>query len=551
MHPYEELSAMAWIPRVTATYVTLGKLESSEDPIKDSTELFWHFCNGSLSPEEFVENIKGWKERAPDAEGFFDPDQKAFMLRAYENPTEAAQIIVDRLDLLIEKKRVPYIPDEPDSALALYTYLHLEAARLYRLIKVQAYSETTRETLDKAMKAFSRCSKAIGDTSRAPWSQEYSVSFEAIGSFLYITRFFVKRADGDYEDALNMLSEGLQHIQASHAISTVNLSLSSIPRIHFDYLNLSTDIRKVVPWVKELNLQLFVDCFEAIRKGKKIADTKKLADICDLLAYFSDEPWLAKKEPVDPLSYLLSNDLDDLTNNEATGVVDADGNYWEQVSEFWQYALGWVEAQLTPSDFKTILDEREEQAAEKRLKKYFFKEDLWNRLPARTRSSLISADRDWFGGSGARIEAILNELRIAVEELLILEFWKPLGQWFDKHGRNCQGSQSFLDLKLELENKRKVPTILDFEHICKMQISGIFLVNMGVTREDRVWFIQRLQESLFPLRRARNRAEHESGTQLTHEELNKYYNEFIGIGQPGVIEKLSKLLLSLNREGKS
>ncbi|MFC2066842.1 hypothetical protein ACFLUO_07335 [Chloroflexota bacterium] len=536
---------MMWIPPITSTYVTLGRLASDENPLKDSTELFWHFCNGSLSPEEFIENINGWKERAPDADGFFDPKQKAFMLRAYENPTEAAQIIVDRIDLLIEKKRVQYTPDKPGPPIELYVYLHLETTSLYRLLNVQAYSEKTREVLDDAINTYIRCSRSIDLYSNTPWSHEYSVSLEAVGSFLYITNFFVKNTDGDYEDALDALLTGIQHIQVAQTLLTSNRHHMFESDLLVPYSSMSYDIRKSARWMQNLRPQTAVDCFEAIRKGNRINDVNKLYNMCESFLGIYDEPWL--KNIKSESQWLMPWQ----EKNEVERIIDTDGIYWRQPSDFWLKRLGWVEAQLTPSDFKTILDEREEQAAEKRLKKYFFKEDLWNQLPDRTRSSLISADRDWFGGSSARIEAILNELRIAVEELLIQEFWKPLGQWFDKHGRNCQGSQSFLDLKMELENKRKVPTILDFEHICKMQISGTYLVNKGVTREDRVWFIQSLQKSLFPLRRARNRAEHESDTQLTHEELNKYYNEFIGIGQPGIVEKLSELLFSLNRERKN
>ena len=97
-----------------------------------------------------------------------------------------------------------------------------------------------------------------------------------------------------------------------------------------------------------------------------------------------------------------------------------------------------------------------------------------------------------------------------------------------------------------MKNTGKMPSILDFEHICKMPITGTYLVAMNVPREGRIWFIQSLQRSLYPLRQARNRAEHESGSEFTHEEINRFYEEFIGIGQPGVIKQLYLLLNSIN-----
>ena len=79
-----------------------------------------------------------------------------------------------------------------------------------------------------------------------------------------------------------------------------------------------------------------------------------------------------------------------------------------------------------------------------------------------------------------------------------------------------------------------------------MPITGTYLVAKNVPRKSRVWFIQNLQRSLYPLRQARNRAEHESDSKFTIEDINEHYEEFVGIGQPGVIKQLVLLLFSIN-----
>jgi len=287
---------------------------------------------------------------------------------------------------------------------------------------------------------------------------------------------------------------------------------------------------------------LFVNCFEAIRKGTQVSDTNKLVDICEAFIDYSEEPWLSnnRTDITNIISYLGN------TKNEISNNVETEEYQWDHADEYWREVLGWVEAQITPSEFKKIIDEREEQAAEKRLHRYFFVEDLWDDLPDRAKRSLISADRDWFNGSSARIESILNEIRIAVEEILIQKFWNPLILWVDENENNQRRTQEFLEFKTELSNKAKMPSILDFERLLKMPITGTYLVEKGVSRDDRVWFIQDLQKSLYPLRRARNQAEHESENQLTYAEMNRFYNEFVGIGQPGVIRQLSQLLNSIN-----
>jgi len=408
--------------------------------------------------------------------------------------------------------------------------MNIEAARLFRMLKIEAYSEKTREILSNAISAFNRCNNQKEGLEVSSFSLEHSISLKAIGSFLYINQFLIQKADGDYENAMISLKESILHIQAARAISMLpkidsSIMAPEIPSIGFHLGN--KDIRQSVPWFLSIEPQLFVDCFEALRIRGHITDIENIIEVCRTIAYVSNESWLASARKAD--------------------VKDADGYYWEFASDFWQHALGWLEAQLKPSELRELLHERLDRDAERRLSTYFFGDELWVRLPERTKSSLISADRDWFSGSGARIEAILNEIKIATEELLLQELWKPLEQWFVNEGYHHQGTQDFLTFKAELVTRGRVPTILDLERICRMPLMGVFLTGKGVLREDRVWFLQKLPTSLYHLRIARNRAEHESGNQWTRQELCKYFTEFIGIGRSGVLPELCRILLFQKR----
>ncbi len=515
---------MSWLPSPPRVLILMQEIEKGEELLSNSSELFWLFCMNSVSPAEFNNRVKFWinkhLEESPKGGGFQDTEISEIIL---QGPERVIEIIVDKLDALCEKKRVPYKPDEEEDPITLYIYTHIEASRLVWLLKTEQYSERTRETLDNSIIVFNRCFSAINGYPQAPWSQEYSVSLGAVGSFLYVTQFSLRKSDGDYEKALKSLFWGFsQNFMASvsfpkHGFPNPN----AIPLI--SSINSIGNVWEYTPWMLDLDPQEIANCFEAIRTRSDSKDLKEVADICSYFVTVTKNWWPDEEQEIE--------------------VKDAKGESWS-LPEYWQNALGWVDAQLSPSEFKEIINEREEQAAEQRLLKYFFEEDLWNWLPDRTKSSLISADRDWFSSSNTRIEAILNELKIAVEELLIKEFWDPMMKWFEEKGQNNKGAQVFLDLKTELTARRKSPTILDFEHICRMQITGAYLVEKGVPREDRIWFIQNLQKSLFPLRQARNRAEHESGNRWTREELNGFYCEFVGIGQLGVIKELSKLLQS-------
>ena len=92
-----------------------------------------------------------------------------------------------------------------------------------------------------------------------------------------------------------------------------------------------------------------------------------------------------------------------------------------------------------------------------------------------------------------------------------------------------------------------MPTLLDFERTCRLSITDVFLKEKGISNEERAWFCNQLPKSLYHLRRARNRAEHESDDQWTRQDLSKFYNEFIGIGRPGILPELCRILLFQER----
>ncbi len=95
----------------------------------------------------------------------------------------------------------------------------------------------------------------------------------------------------------------------------------------------------------------------------------------------------------------------------------------------------------------------------------------------------------------------------------------------------------------ELSQKGLMPTLLDFERTFRLSITDVFLKEKGISNEERIWFYNQLPKSLYHLRRARNRAEHVSAGQWTRQDLSKFYDEFIGIGRPGILPELCRILL--------
>ena len=118
----------------------------------------------------------------------------------------------------------------------------------------------------------------------------------------------------------------------------------------------------------------------------------------------------------------------------------------------------------------------------------------------------------------------------------------PLEKLLEVQGNKRQDMQEFINLKITLDEKKRLPNILDYERICRMQLTSVFLAGKGVPPRERQWFSRELPRSFYHLRRARNRAEHESIRNWSREELAGFVADFIGIGRPGILPQLAKAL---------
>ncbi len=242
-----------------------------------------------------------------------------------------------------------------------------------------------------------------------------------------------------------------------------------------------------------------------------------------------------------------SNKVDNYKNDQPElELRDGDGKYWEPTL-FWQRANWWAESQLDASELRQWRMEREDQAAERRLETYFFDDESWRSLSERARSSLVNADRDWFSGANTRSEALLNELKIATEEILLHGLWDSLDRWVAGPGRERKDIQVFLDLKAALAKAGLTPDLNHYEQLCRTAVAGAFLKRNGATGTERRWFAQQLPKRLRKLRNARRRAEHETASTWPRAQLKEFVAEFLGIGQPGIIPRLTKLLYMQSR----
>jgi len=551
---------MRLIPGVPGTLVAIKRMEEGRDDLHNSADLCWLFCNSDFSVKGFKERLTFEFNNIQEKKGeYLDPEITSLVVRGAQEPDKVASLLANRLDALALKKQAPYA-GQIDDPKAVFVSTHLEAARLISIIEDEGFSDNARQVLKGALDSFSRCEYATEIAGTTPWPDYLTVSLKGVGCLLLTVQFSIYHHDGDYEEALVLFpraidsfsdaKESFNAVQAEefkrlrarprnvkadepveltehdYLVHSVKSALSNV----FGASNLGLSSTYVAagspPWLRAFTFQAPADCFEAVRSRARVRDSKALASACRRLIGICQS-----SSPV-----LRGDRL----------VSDARGDNWEP-DVYWYHALGWAEALLNPSDLRESLQQGEDVAAERRMRAYFFEDRHWSALPKRAKSSLVNADRDYFAGAMSRREAVLNELRVATEEILFHGLWTPLGKWITENDERRASGHDFIALEEGLRRKRHSPTLFHFEKMCRMDITARFFSERGYTKMECSWLSDELPGILENLRKARDTAEHEPSGNV-HADLRKYFNRYLGIQQPGLLSRLASLLYVELRE---
>lgn len=228
--------------------------------------------------------------------------------------------------------------------------------------------------------------------------------------------------------------------------------------------------------------------------------------------------------------------------SEAVTTVTYDWSEWEAVPDiFWNERKGYALAQLTPDQFRDYLQASEDERAAQRLQTYFFPDGLWERLPERAREALVTADRVMVSSTLGRRAGILNEIRIATEEVLHRYLWIPLFEWAAAQRSLHPGVKEVLG---KPEQSRRSPSIDDYVQLLWHSGAKDYFQSLGLSDDD-VRFLtreNRTTKHLQTLQRTRNTAEHEPGSVISPSEVRDLYAESLGIGRKGILPELLRLL---------
>ena len=462
---------------------------------------------------------------------------------------QAERGLLDCLDWMYEKCRVPREPDSDDSEklMDLAIELHIAAARAFRI--KQADDGQLSEEFVSSLNAIERTMKRIKIAITAIEAQSYSgnptiaTSAEAIWAIVQVELSHVSRSYGNYADAIHYLD------QAS------NSYISALDDCIDDPLSDdgSNWRREDNAWIKSLK-RANVAVGDESNAWKEIINRQltplhmPLAEAASLFNSLIQSPsddlnWKQIAKDCAGLAYLPQLEWEVFSGVENQETIEDDEGFDVSWSEFWRHAQAWASAQLSPSESRKMRDQDEKDAAERRLMNYFFGSS-WSSLPERAQEALITADSNWHTPQRIRQGSILNELLRASEEMCHSFIWQMLEN-------DDEASKHLITIEHTIVDQgRSEPNIRDHIRACKQTSFREFLRRSKVGKSDVRFMTEDLPKSMTRLADARNDAEHRSSASVYKDTVASFFKSFLGIGQPGILPELARIGHKLQSPGK-
>ena len=457
----------------------------------------------------------------------YHPTRQEWCLRPWANTESPAErlssgheaLMLDCLEWLYDRHRVPYQPDGDSWQVEddLIVYLHIAAARAFRIKQSDGLSEEVESCLTEVERAWVRLK-----TERAVWPgyPAYGASTQAVSALAFVELGRVSRNRGDYTSALSHLAKAVRlydetvwyndYYDWESELAPDDLYNEDGSPTKLNYMESSLrDTLKSNLTDLQISLEEASKVFESIRADRhSVDDWRQVAEDCRILARAIN----------------VSGVEDEITD------VRGDERTW---TAFWHDAMGWATAQLSPSEYRKMREADERDAAENRLKNYFFG-DAWSVLPQNAQERLITADVNWNSRQRMARHAILNDLLRATEEMCYEFISKPLGE-------NKESSWDFLKFEARATDRHPSLTARDYVRLCEQGFFRTFLEQRNLEGKDARFLREDLPSLMRQLNDLRNPAEHETGSEFPLEEVVACYRRFLGIGQSGVLPELARI----------
>lgn len=490
----------------------------------------------------------------------YQPSRRFKSGPAPELSAEWEEAILKSLARLYHRYQVSYGPDEgipvendfqeslesghqiiPSTLRELITFIHIAAARAFRIKRAQGggLDEVALDCLREVDRAMVRLSllnqseRGIGEVLDRDPAQTFLLSTYAVGAKALAELGRVQHRQGNYAEALHYIAWAV--VDASYAAERYVADEPYAAESDLQGLPLATSLslkERLIGGLDNISHREIASVWQKLKEVGQPDSWVQVAQDCNYMLEASELP------------YLFSNT----------------GGYWEAGilewfdgfaaeselrltwTEFWLVAKTWVSAQLSPSEYRKMREEDKKNEAESRLKTYFFGQD-WAVLPDRAKDRLITADTLWNSQANIAWEAVLNDLRIATEDMCQRFIWQPLSE--SKGGG--QDLLQFVRLKDEMDRDGKRPEIATCVQVCRSGYFGEFLKRQSLGKEEMNFLTKKLPDAMSQLQGERNFAEHQSTASWRRNAVEDYVRRFFGIGQRGVLPELARIGRKLRR----
>ena len=521
--------------------------------------------------------------------------------------------VLEAIELLYQRHRVVYEPDGDDSDIRRFleahddgsadgmefpevlknalVFIHIAAARAFKLQQTDGLSEEMRNCLDDVERTLARLYRAGFDHKYAPWrwgerrlegtAIYHSTLAVSALSFMDLSR--IHRLDGNHAKALHYLAQAGELYE--YALPTpmgiweawpLGTDRPKIDTVGPEYFKVGGDFIFFLTGLP-ISVSQFTELLELLRADKQsVDDWRAVADDCYMLANTSwswrfeefvqvsrrieDVNEFDEFEYFDKCGVWLSRELAELEQawhedqeryHEIYSIHDLLGAHIEQVripydggervnwGEFWHSAGAWATAQLSPGEYRKLREDDRKDEAERRLTNYFFGND-WSHLPEQAQERLINADINWHSPQKTSREAILNDLFRATERMCYEYIWQPLanGEWFTELDK--------FEARREKIRSRQYqdPNIGDLLWACRQPFFKEFSKYRQLKRSEIEFLTKTLPARCQRLRKSRNSLEHDLTGVLSQDvvdEVNDEFRAFLGIGGKGVLPELARI----------
>ena len=442
-------------------------------------------------------------------------------------PARTDDAVLKSLDSLYEKHRVSYEPDdEEDNLVELLTFLHIAAARAVKVRQRDGLSEEVTDCLYEVERAMDRLALELSLKEDPPSLTDgfaSLISAVAVSGTVFVELSKVCRSERRYTDALKYLAKATRFYDEAAICSPIDWA----PDHREDNYEVEMRTRRRLQrhlGDLEVSLEDARGLFDEVKTNhRRVGDWSQVAEDCRALM---NANW-------------VSGSSDEFRDEHG----DLIG--WQA---YWNGAQTWARARISPTELQELQARHEQEAAIRRIRLYFFSE-TWDILTSRAQAAIVNADLHMHSRErGQRLDAALNELRIATEETLNQNCWEPLAtvgpaEWFPE-------LDEFEKRRDKICRSRQAPGLSDYVWVCGRPFFKVFLERQPVDDSEIAFLTQDLPALCRQLLHLRNIAEHELGTELSRTVVDACYKAFLGIGRLGVLPELARIVKKTRRTTK-